>query len=77
MENLFQFEFKENEFNLTFEDHWKKFKLNFPSIKDDYMKNSSKEKEEKEKISESIKQYIKVNQLYFFNYSGRSNEWRF
>ena len=30
MTNLFQFEFKENEFNLTFEDHWKKFKLNFP-----------------------------------------------
>ena len=29
------------------------------------MKNSSIEKEEKEKISESIKQYIKVNKLYF------------
>ena len=54
-----QFEFKENEFNLTFEDLWIKFKLNFPKIKDDYMKKTSMEKEEKEIISESIKQYIK------------------
>ena len=29
------------------------------------MKESSMEREEKEIISESIKQYIKVNQLYF------------